>query len=253
MKSRAWCFVVVQLLATSAAQAQWGIGGTVGYWRPDVSTFQTDMDDRNERPLGGTLPGSGHISDSAFNWGAECFGELPMGSIFSVGLSAGYEKPSTTEYHYASEFVGFPSIDSSNRSYIIPLSLYGKVRPKDLPVSFILGAGADGIFLNSPFHETNATGQLIYDTTLSDSRWVPHLLVGAEYFIRPWVSLGFNMRYLFNATLNNLHSSSGDQERLIPIGGADYLFLQDAASSLGRPATFDYGGPRFASTLRFYF
>gem|GEM_PF-6567260 len=90
----------------------------------------------------------------------------------------------------------------------------------------------------------------------TQTKFVPHVVIGSEYFLSKHLSLGVNLKYLINGKMDDLRGTGGN--RLIMETGpyGQYIttkITEDGLQARERLFTYDYSGLRPSLAIRYYF
>ncbi len=231
----------------SGAFAYWGFGGRLGGLTANNDDLQHEMD-YGASPYSGLFSYSGDLSKTGGFAGLEAFyeGNGPSRFGLSVGLNSTGETKLTENGNDGASTAEFKASAQS-----VPVTLYWKSKAEDSNFSFRLGGGAD--FMKAVTKVKTNGG---VDSEFKQSKVVPHVDAGVEWYMFKHVALGFNIGYLFGGKFDELKGT---------VNGSDaYLYTvpKTVGSSIGyadsQPAgtnkyVQDYSGVRADLSLRVYF
>lgn len=243
MAKKILLLVCLALILPANAMAYWGLGLKGGGVSSKTDDLQHEMDYWSSAGAGSY---SATLNKNNGFGGLELFFEGNGASRW--GLSLGFN--GTAENKLDETLNGDRAqINASAKS--VPVTIYWKHKVEDSNVAFRLGAGAD--IMKAQTIVTNASGT---ETEYSQTKAVPHVDAGVEWYIFKRVSLGVNLAYLFGAKFDELKGTSNGRD--IQLYTIPYAVGSKIVSSASQPAGSnrycqDYTGVRGDVALRVYF
>lgn len=225
--------ICVGLCVPSTAMAYWGVG-LKGGSSPNKSD---DLKNELNYWSNGTLEKKG-----AFG-GLELF--IEGNDVNRWGLSVGFNSMSKSkldEYRLTTHEKWEAGATS------VPITIYWKHKAEDSSFSVRLGAGADIMTAKTTVIEDYSSNM-----KFSQTKAVPHVDAGVEWYLSKRVSLGCNLAYLFNAKFDELKDDNGDQLYTRPLSNGSPIYVNSTQPSGWNKYNQDYGGLRGDLSLRVYF
>jgi len=224
------------------AAAEWGLGAKGGVMSYDKKQLQGEMD--YNLSLNNTY--SGELTSTPLYGGFEAFYETK--GTDKLGVSVGFialGKTSLDQTYTGSAYKNF-----ENNAISVPVTIYWKRMVAD-NLAIRLGGGAD--WMRAKAHVSDNTG---VDLELTQSKVVPHVDAGAEWFLSKNISLGVNLGFLFGAKFDSLKGSMNGQDYQLysvskPVGNLIGLATSQPAGT--ENYAIDYNGLRGDIALRVYF
>lgn len=238
--------VLLALLAAAVLQpgafAYFGVGLKAGAGSSTDTDLKNHMDYAKDSAVSSY---SGELTTNNLVYGAEMFFETAGEKRF--GLSLGINGMGKNEMDV--------TVDGDNEkleadALTVPVTLYWKYQPANRNWALKLGAGADYMRAKTTTKDSVAT------VDYTQSKIVPHVDAGAEWFISKSFSLGFDLAYLFGAKFDELKGSyNGVDYQLytIPQSVGSAIAARTVKPAGSNAYVQDYTGIRGNIALRYYF
>lgn len=260
MKSVKWLMMVVALSLAPASHAEFGVGVNVNAWKMDDAELNRHR--QNTLDIAAT-PSRTKLDSGTFFGEIELFYERPIVESLSWGVRAGYSTFPTAEME--DRYSNFADYDSGNKAKAkavsFPVSGYVRKSFASSPVSLLGGAGLEFIQAETKYEYEDPVDSL--SGTFKDEKWAPFIQVGADCRVHSRVTIGFNMKYLFSAELDDFRGTPSStylapgQTKLVMRNDPGFGEFIDTENSpvpgSARAYQVDFGGLRFGINAKFHF
>ncbi|MDD4003668.1 MAG: hypothetical protein PHW69_00505 [Elusimicrobiaceae bacterium] len=233
-------------MAQTGVFAYWGIGLKAGAVTASDTDFQKEVDYW-------ASASSNYSSELTTNngfLGAELFFETEGPS--RLGVSLGLNSISEIKLEESiPNSAG--TLKASAQSF--PITVYWKLKAEDSSFAYRLGGGAD-IMSACTNMATSGSASSNINTDFKQTKLVPHLDAGAEWYISKRFALGVNIAYLFGARFDKMKgtvSGSDSQLYTVPQPVGRQIVASSSQPSGSDNYSQDYTGVRGELALRYYF
>jgi len=227
----------VLAFAAQGAFAYFGAGVTAG----SVQTDKSDLDNEMSYFSSVSPSYSGSIEDNNSVFGAEAFYETS--GINRFGVSLGYKGIAANKLNQT--IIGQVA-DIKANAKSVPINLYWKYQPEDSKFAFRLGGGADIMTAKTTINDVGT------ETEYTQTKLVPHIDAGAEWYFLKNVSLGLNIGCLIGGKFDELENGS-NKIYTTPQSTGRMIVVDTSMPDGGSKYVQDYSGVRADIALRVYF
>lgn len=243
---------------------QWGIEFTGQSWTMDGKEFLNDMNTWDAITTDFGLGMTGKVTSGRLGGAASLFVE--GNSLFCMGAAVGYGvMPAVSSKLRLTSSSSYFNADLNNKMTYIPVDVYLKYTSKGGKFSLFGGGGAYYVMASTNYKQEEP-GYLV-KATFTQKKVMPHVQAGFELFLTEGISFNLNVKYLFNAVLDNLtgnltvNGAAWGKYRMIMDGNSfspygDVVGFSKTSNPLvsgERPFKYDLSGPRTSVGLRAYF